>query len=207
MENILYNKIKKSVLNKGYKFFEGGDFDINLVLERTSNNFSDKFDDNTYICYKENGIEKCLNLKVTTKAGYKKAAEKPITYEGITGTAVIIPNQYRGVWQYLPNGIASKKYPFNTTYLMQIKGMDYWRDSDGDKTIDEMQIQKNKIFGTQFHVMSYEGKEYGNVSNWSLGCCGCQWTDYWKIIEIIKKGVSIWGDKLTLTLLESKDIL
>jgi hypothetical protein len=200
-----YNDIKKAVEKKGYKFFTNDNFDVNLIFERTSNKFTDKFDDILYICYVEKGLGKVEKFNCTTKPGYKKSADTPQVHEGIKGIAVITPNQYRSVWQYTEGGVEGRQYPFNVTHLRQIKGMNYWRDANGDTIIDEEQLQINKIFGTHFHVMSYEGRETGVVSNWSKGCMGCMWTDYWKIMNILKQATVFWGNRFTLTLLESKD--
>jgi hypothetical protein len=57
-----YQDLKKAVESKGYVFFDDKDFNLNIVFERTSDDFTDMFTDKCRIAYKENGIEKVLEI-------------------------------------------------------------------------------------------------------------------------------------------------
>lgn len=191
-----YNRVKDLVLSKNHIFFEGDNFDLNCIWERTNNEITNMFTDFFHILYKENGIEKIITIKGTTKPGIKGSIDSPITYEGITGTAIIIPGQYRKSWQLLNGG---KKYPFDTWYFQQIQGICYWRDGDKDLVIDEVQEQDNKIFGTNWHKMGEP------INNWSLGCMGFHQKDFESLmLPVFQKAISIFKSNIfTGTIIES----
>ncbi len=196
-----YEKIMSAVKAKGYKFFEA-EGDINMIWERTSDIITNRFTDWLHVTYKENGIGKVLTIPSTTKPGIKGSTDSPITYEGITGTAIIIPGQYRKCDRFEDTYTGFSKYPF----MRQIGPINYWRDGDRDQIVDHVQEQDNKIFGTHCHKMSPNGN-YGSglIDNWSLGCCGAPEPEWIKILPIIRKSIPLWGNIFTRTIMESID--
>lgn len=195
-----YTEIKNAVIKKGYKWFSGN-VDVNCIWERTSDTYTNKFTDWLHIAYLENGTEKVLSLPATTKPGLKGSILNPRTVYGVTGTAVIVPGQYLKAWEFVDSYKGFSDYP----YFQQVGKIDYWRDFDKDLVIDEVQFQDNKIFGTNWHRMSKDGKKGGNVDNWSLGCMGCE-EPYWKeALPIFRETTKLYGKTLTGTILETED--
>lgn len=200
-----FQKIKKGIEDNGYMFFTTKNYNLNIIFERTSNEITNRFTDKCHILYYVNGVETYKCSPCTTKPGIKGSIDSPITYEGITGTSIIIPNQYRGTWQYNP-GIATKKYPWNVPFLEQVKPISYWRDGDRDLVIDEVQRQDNKIFGTHIHAMSQKGVTGYSIDNWSLGCMGMEEPYMTEFMKIVKSSVALWGVRFTVTLIETEKL-
>lgn len=51
----MLDKLRKACEAKGYRFFEEGDFNLNIIGVRSDNPIPDKFDDVIYLCYKVDG--------------------------------------------------------------------------------------------------------------------------------------------------------
>ncbi len=203
MEDKSYNDIRQAVIDKGYTWRDGHNA-LNLVFERTSDEITNLFTDFFHICYTSIDGDNCiLTIPATTKAGLVGAILEPVTVEGITGTAIIVPNQYPNVWEWRNTYDGFSHYP----YFHQVGRIDYWRDGNKDNHIDHVQEQHGKIFGTHGHRMS-QNDTYGSgkVNNWSLGCMGSPEPEWRKILDLVNYSCSVYGNLFTLTLLESKDI-
>jgi hypothetical protein len=202
---ILFDQVRMAVLKKNYTFFEDGDYNLNFIWERTNDTITNYFTDRLHVLYYENSIPKIITIRATTKPGYNNAIDSPVTYEGVTGTAIIVPGQYKSAWKFT-EGDPARKYPFNYPYFEQIKGINYWRDYNKDKIIDEVQEQNNRNFRTHWHAMSPKGVFGHPVNNWSLGCMGAEEPEWVKIIEITRKARDLWGDVFTGTIIEKGDL-
>lgn len=208
-----FNTIKNAVENLGYKFFDDGNYNLNIVFERTNNKITNYFTDKLYVLYKIVGTEYIFECPATTKPGIKGSIDSPITYNNITGTAIIKPGQYRASFEFIDTYNGFTKYP----YLRQIKSLNYFRDGDKDYEIDDVidsdkdgyiaVEEDNKIFGTHIHRMSNNGVTGMPVNDWSLGCVGAEEPYFREFIKLIRKSAGFYGGKFTLTLIESKDIL
>jgi hypothetical protein len=198
-----YDLIKKTILKKWYKWFDG-EMNLNFVWERTSDVITNLFTDFLHVAYTQNGTNKLITLPATTKPGIKGAIDSPITYEGVTGTAVIIPDQYVSSWEFHDTTTEFSEYP----YFRQVKGIKYWRDGDKDLIVDHIQEQDNKIFNTHWHRMSNIGT-YGSgfVNNWSLGCMGCPEPIWYAILPLVRESIKVYGKTFTGTVIESKDFI
>ena len=198
-----YNEIQKAVSKKGYKFFTSN-LDLNMIWERTSDIITNRFTDYLHVVYSENGIGKVLSIRATTKPGIKGSIDTPIKYQGITGTAVIMPGQYRGAWEFRDTDKEFSKYP----YFRQVGAVDYWRDGNKDLVVDHVQKQQDKVFGTHWHKMS-QVNAVGDlqVNNWSLGCMGASEPEFRKILPIVRASIPLYGARFTGTLLETKDFI
>ena len=79
------SKIEKTLKNKGYAYFENGEYNLNIVGIRNSDTgkrVTNQFDDWMTLSYKENGVWKYL--------------EWPCTVDNGDGTARLVEGQYRG---------------------------------------------------------------------------------------------------------------
>jgi hypothetical protein len=200
LKHLNYQQIKKLVTDKGYVFFDEKDYNLNIVFIRTSDVFTDLFTDTGYVVYKENDVEKVLIQPCSTKAGLYYV-NNPITYQGVTGTAVVMDGQYRNVYQLVDSYSEWLSYP----YFRQVKEMNYWRDMSKDTTLDEVQPQYNKNWGTHYHRGSNIGVTGHHIYNFSAGCL-IQEEPYFKnVIELARKGVKAWGNSFSITILDAKD--
>jgi len=200
----VYDEVREAVLNKGYKFFDK-ELSLNLVWIRKSDQITGEFTDEFVPCWMEASTGKILNLRATTMAGLYGAFMDPITYQGVTGTAVIIPGQYPGAWEFVDSYKGFTGYP----YYSQVGPMNYWRDFDKDTVIDHVQEQDQKNFSTCGHRMTNNGKYTGIINSpgavWSLGCMGCPEPDWKRHLPIARVSAKKFGTRFTVTLLEGKD--
>lgn len=192
-----YNRIKELVLSKGYMFFEEGNYNLNFIWERTSDEYTNMFTDKLHILYLVCDVEKIITIPATTKPGLKGAILNPVTVGGVTGTSVICPGQYRSSWQY-SQGLVGAKYPWSSVHFRQVRPISYWRDGNKDLKIDEEQFVPSANVGTHWHIMEEP------VNNWSLGCMGISASDMLsKVDPIVKVANLIWGDIYTGTIIET----
>ena len=196
-----YQELKAIVEKKGYFFFDEGKYNLNLIGERTSLIYDDHFHDIFHCAYKDNnGTEQVLNLPFSTLPGSYWLAHPP-TVEGVTGCAVIQPEQYRGVYKFVDDYNGWLNYP----YLYQVGFMDYWRDNGKSNNVDEMVPANNRIYLTNMHRGSNPGVTGYTNYNWSEGCQIME-EPYWKqVLPLLRLSIPIWGNLFTYTLMESKD--
>ncbi len=199
LKQLNYQQLKKLVTDKGHVFFNAGNYNLNFIWLRLSDKITNYFTDVLHVAYKENNVEKVLSLPATTKPGIKGSIDSPITYEGVTGTAIICPGQYRASWSFIDSYYEFSKYP----YFRQVKGINYWRDGDKDLLVDEIQEQSSKLFGTHWHRMSNKGATGFPINNWSLGCCGSEEPYFCKLLPITREAVKKWGNLFTGTFIST----
>jgi hypothetical protein len=99
----------------------------------------------------------------STTAG-KYYIQNPITYGGVTGTAIAAAQLVYGSHQFKTSA-NWKSLWLGMPYFQQIKPIQIFRDGNKDVNIDEKVIQ-NGLFGINFHQAGL-----GNfIDNWSAGC-------------------------------------
>ena len=197
-----YNDIKQLVLDAGYEFFEEGNYNLNMIWERTSDKFTNMFTDFLHTLYMIDGTPIKITLPATTKASLYGVGgvTNPVT----GGTAIIVPGQYKSAWQFtMGNGTGIA--PWGKPYFQQIQGINYYRDDTKDDTIDEINLETNKIYGTNWHVMGepLSSTRPGSLS-WSEGCMGISEQDMISVLlPILTKANAIWGNVYTGTILKT----
>lgn len=192
-------QIEKAVKKKSYKWFEGAkDYDVNIVAVRTMSTgkkVTNKFDDWITISYKVNGKWEFYCWKGTTDPGTKAVKQ----FSNPRGVARLIPDQYRSAYTI-------RKHAGKYDAVCQQEPVSVWRDKNKDMTFDEVEKQTG-IFGINIH-RSNPKTESEYVENWSEGCVVFKAAkDFNKFMEICYKAKDIHGNKFTLTLLESTDIV
>lgn len=195
------DNIKKAMLNKGYKFFNKGDYNLNIIFVRTDNVITNYFTDKLYLIYNKDGKEVIREYPATTKPGIKGSIDSPVTVDGITGTACIVPNQYESAFKFIDSYTEFSEYP----YFRLIGRLDYYRDGNKDLVLNTDKVIKSKNYKTHFHRMSNKGVTGKPINNWSLGCIGVEEPYMAAIIPIIREAVKRYGDIFTVTILENKD--
>ena len=99
----------------------------------------------------------------STTAG-KHYIQNPITYGGVTGTAIAAAQYVKGSHQFKTSS-NWKSLWLGMPYFQQIKPIQIFRDGNKDGNLDEKVIQKG-LFGINFHQAGL-----GNlIDNWSAGC-------------------------------------
>ena len=197
--NYTRDKVQNAVESKGYKWFEGGDYNLNIVGIRNSNTnqkVTNKFDDKITVSYSINGELKYHEWDATTDPG--KHWEQNLMNQ--SGVAILVPGQYRGSHEI-------RKHKGKYEALCQKKPVKVYRDKnkDGDYDMLEENIEEG-IFGINIHRASATGTST-QIDKWSAGCqVIANYQNFDKLMELANKAATIWGKSFTYTLIESKDI-
>jgi hypothetical protein len=195
-------QIESAVKNKGYKWFEKGNYNLNIVGVRNSetlNEVTNKFDDHITISYKAEGNWKFHCFDCTTDPG-KHWVENIMNESGV---AILKPNQYRGSHQI---GLHQGKYEA----LRQVKPVQVYRDNSLDNIYDLLEENvKEGVFGINIHrATKYEGRKSTQIDKWSAGCQVIAANDDFHLfMEICNKAKDIWSNSFTYTLIESNDLV
>lgn len=195
-------QIKNAVESKGYKWFEGGDYNLNIVGVRNSDTHgavTNKFDDKLTVSYSVDGEMKYHEFDATTDPG--SHWEKNLLNKD--GVAILKPGQYRGSHKI---GLHQGKYEA----LRQQKPVKVYRDNNKDGKYDLLEENVHEgIFGINIHrATKWEGKKSTQIDKWSAGCQVIAANDDFRLfMEIANKAKDTWGNSFTYTLIESKDLV
>ena len=188
-------QIEKAVKAKGYKYFENGDYNMNVIGIRNSapgNKVTNVFDDWISISFKENGEWKFFIWAATTDPGKAPMAEG----NNGTGTARIVPGQYPGSHMV---GLHQGKYEA----LKQKANVKVYRDANKDMAYDESKITEG-VYGINIHKA---GQDSTWVDFWSMGCTVFKRVkDFDVFMKFCKTAAKLHGNSFTYTVIESKDI-
>ena len=194
-------QIETAIKAKGYKWFENGDYNLNIVGVRngeTLNEVTNKFDDFMTLSYKVDGEWQYHCFDCTTDPG-KHWVENIMREAGV---AILKENQYRGSHKI---GLHQGKYEA----LRQQKPVQVYRDNNLDECYDlvEENIQEG-IFGINIHrATKWEGKKSTQIDKWSAGCQVIAANDDFRLfMEICNKAKDTWGNSFTYTLINSDDL-
>jgi hypothetical protein len=195
-------QIETAVKAKGYKWFENGDYNLNIVGVRngeTGTEVTNKFDDFLTLSYRVGGEWNYHCFDATTDPG-KHWVENIMREEGV---AILKENQYRGSHKI---GLHQGKYEA----LRQQKPVQVYRDNDLDGNYDllEENIQEG-IFGINIHrATKWEGKKSTQIDKWSAGCQVIAANDDFRLfMEICNKAKDTWSNSFTYTLINTNDLV
>lgn len=195
-------QIEFTVKSKGYKWFESGNYNVNIVGVRNSSTLNDvtnQFDDCMTISYMVNGVWNYNCFKCTTDPG-RYWIEDPMNS---SGCAILKPGQYRGAYQV---GLHKNDYEA----LCQVKPVEVYRDNDLDDEYDlnDATVQRG-LFGINIHrATSIPGNVSTQIDKWSAGCqVIASYDEYQIFMSICNAAKNIWGNSFTYTLINSDDLL
>lgn len=194
--------IKRALERKGYKFFESGDYNVNIVGVRnslTKNKVTNAFDDTMTVSYKKDGVWQYHEFDCTTDPG-THYMDSPIVQS--KGTAILKPGQYRGSHKI-------RKHQGRYEALGQQKPVTVYRDNNRDDVYNLNQENTDTgLFGINIHrATKYAGKKSTQVDKWSAGCQVIASNDDWtKFMKIMRKARDTWSNNFSYTLIESEDI-
>lgn len=188
-------QIKTAVISKGYKWFEGTDYLLNIVGARNSDTgqkVTNLFDDHITLTYTVNGEEKFHCWPATTDPGTKGVMK----FGNKAGVARLVEGQY--IDSHIMR-LHAGKYEA----LGQNKPVKVFRDADRNMVYAEDKTQTG-LFGINIHKA---GADSTFVENWSEGCQVFKRVkDFEEFMAICRKARSIHGNSFTYTLIESADI-
>jgi len=194
--------IKRSLGTKGYRFFESGDYNVNIVGIRnseTANKVTNRFDDLITVSYKNKG-EWCYHeFPCTTDPG-THWVENIMREEGV---AILKEGQY-------PGSHKIRKHQGRYEALGQCKPVTVYRDDNRDDLYNlNTENTQTGLFGINIHrATKYAGKKSTQVDKWSAGCQVIAANNDWKeFMSICRKARNTWGNRFTYTLLTSDKVL
>jgi len=194
--------IKRALETKGYKFFESGDYNVNIVGVRnslTKNKVTNAFDDLMTLSYKINGEWQYHEFDCTTDPG-THYMDSPILKS--KGTAILKPGQYSKSHKI-------RKHQGRYEALGQQNNVTVYRDNNRDDMYNlNTENTDTGLFGINIHrATKYAGKKSSQVDKWSAGCQVIAANDDWtKFMKIMRKARDTWSNNFTYTLLDSDDI-
>ena len=195
-------QIEEALKVKNYKWFEKGDYNLNIVGVRNSetlNKVTNKFDDHITVSYKIDGKWQFHCFDCTTDPG-THWVENVMNDKGV---AILKPGQYRKSHKLRLHG---GKY----LALGQQNPLTVYRDNNRDAKYDLDESKTDTgIFGINIHRASkYEGKKSTNIDKWSAGCQVIAANDDWhEFLDICQQAREVWSNNFTYTLIESKDLV
>jgi hypothetical protein len=195
-EQLQIELIKKVLAKKNYLFFENGNYNLNLIGIRTKGTTAGKYDDYMVAIYKDNSGNWVLNhWNITTDAG-THWLKNPMNRKG---TALLVPNQYRGCWTI---GLHQGRYKA----LSQFKPVKVYRDNNRDAILDFNTATIDEgMFGINIH-RSNPNRESLINEKWSAGCqVFADPYDFAEFLFIIDESAKRYGDKFTYTLITEDD--
>jgi len=191
--------INRAVKSKGYSFFTGKNYDVNVIGVRRnrSNDITNVFDDVLTISYRgSNGKWNYHEYKATTDPG-KHWMNHPLNSDG---TAILVPGQYRSSYKI---ALHQGKYEA----LCQRKPVKVYRDNDLDNEYDlDPDTIQNGLFGINIHRSNPYSESY-YVNKWSAGCqVFKRVSDFDRFMGILHNAASFYGNSFTYTLINHRDI-
>jgi hypothetical protein len=195
------NQIKEAVISNGYKWFESGNYNLNIVGVRNSETHgkvTNKFDDCITVSYNIDGEEKFHCFLATTDPG--SHWEKNLLNKD--GVAILVPNQYRSSHEI-------RKHQGKYEALCQKKPVKVYRDNNKDGKYDMLEENIHEgIFGINIHKAGSRINGSTQIDKWSAGCqVFSKESDFNQLMELAYKAKNLYGNSFTYTLIESKDLV
>jgi hypothetical protein len=195
MDAFIVERVKSVFKDKGYAFFEKGDYNVNLIGVRRDTRTPNKFDDFFMLIYKIEGMWVSHWFYCTTDAGlfYLK---HPIVQKGC---ALLKEGQYRGAYRL---GMHKGSYEA----LVQARPVTVYRDNNRDGKMDFDAPTDTGLFGINIHkAANFPTKTY-NVDKWSAGCQVIQdQHDFEYLIRVCNESARRYGNSFTYTLTHEND--
>jgi hypothetical protein len=205
-----YCELQHIFLEKGYRFYDKGSYNLNIFGIRSENSKSNKFDDHIGVAYRDHMYNPvCEVFPATTDPG-KYYLQRPLHRDG---TLILVPSQYKGAYMLGLHGRTSNS-PYKA--LEQVGPMKYVRDNNKDITLDfdlyrDPKKYKKHFFEanpkTNIHRAS-KWKIVQLIEKYSAGCQVIQKNkDFDKLINLCEISMAnLKYNKFTYTLLEEADL-
>ena len=197
---VLADQYKRVLNEKGFKFFENGDYNLNIIGVRNNSGDASKFDDFINVFYKVNGAWVCDSYPVTTEPG-PSILKRPLKSVAHKGTAILVPGQYRSTYKIDWHGNRDRGH----MALCQRGGqVSVWRDNNRDSKPDYHGPEDVGWYGINIH--KHRGSDARvNTGGSSAGCQVFQSSrDFAEFMETCDEAKDNWGNSFTYTLLEEK---
>lgn len=151
---------KEEIINYIKEIASNNNIDVNkfLLFVRMSDDYTNKLTDYCFYFDEKKYLLACM--KCTTKAGHYWIMN-PITYGGITGTAVLKEELYKNTHKV----VNTYRFGFLDKELIQIKPVYIYRDGNKDDKINRDKLQYG-YYGINVHTSGLTTI----IDRWSAGC-------------------------------------
>jgi hypothetical protein len=200
---LIAQDIGRVMEEKDYAFFGNGIFNVNIVGIRSSEEKANSFDDTMLLVYKNKKKEwEVISSVITTDPGEYYLVDHPVNSKG---TAILVPNQYRGVYRVDIHAKSNKNFAHEA--LCQRGGtLKVWRDNNLDNILDH---NAGSIDEGWFGVNIHRSKSSGAANYVGAYSAGCQVfknsTDFKLFMDVVNRSKGLYGNSFTYTLLEEED--
>lgn len=197
---VLADQYNRVLSEKGFKFFENGDYNLNIIGVRNNSGDASRFDDFINVFYKVNGAWVCDSYPVTTEPG-PSILKRPLKSVAHKGTAILVPGQYTSTYKIDWHGNRDRGH----MALCQRGGqVSVWRDNNRDSKPDYHGPEDVGWYGINIH--KHRGSDARvNTGGASAGCQVFQSSrDFAEFMETCDEAKDKWGNSFTYTLLEEK---
>jgi len=174
----------------GYKVFESGAYNVNIIGVRSLDHKANSFDDVIHCVFKDEDDSWVHKSWACTTEPGSYWLENPTN---VNGTAVLVPGQYRGVWKI-------DKHQGKYDALCQRNGkVKTYRDSNKDDIVDcDVESITEGFYGINIHKA---GAHSTQVDRWSAGCqVFANAEDFSEFMDICYKARDKWGNSFSYTL-------
>ena len=194
---------RRTLDNKGYAFFEKGDYNLNIIGVRNKSGDASTFDDFINVIYKEEGEWVCDIYPITTEPG-TRILKMPIKSVRHKGTAILIPDQYRSTYVIGWHGNRDHGH----MALCQRGGqVSVWRDNNRDTKPDTHGPEEKGWYGINIHKHRGSSARI-NTGGVSAGCQVFQSSlDFYHFMETCTEAKAQWGNSFTYTLVDERELL
>ena len=191
------DNVRAVMEKKGYRFFESGIYNLNIIGVRRSTVEINKFDDYLLLIYKtspSNWVFKTYPITTDPGTYWLLNPTNP------KGTAILIPGQYRSTWK-----IAKHQGKYEA--LCQRKPVKVWRDDNRDRVLDFYSSPEDEgYFGINIH-RSNPYTESSQVDKWSAGCQVFKNdSDFKNFMQTMNEAAKRLGNSFSYTLIDSTDV-
>ncbi|MDG9666729.1 hypothetical protein ONV78_03200 [Hahella sp. CR1] len=195
MKAINYEQLRAAVRNQGHRFFETGDYNLNLVGVRAQDRHANTFNDALYAAFQTQGQPHLFCWAATTDPGlyWREHLANP------AGAAIVKPGQYPGVW-------ALGKHQGKYDALVQRGPITVFRDKDRNAQLDAQGETETGHFGINCHRATLQGTSQ-QVDRWSAGCqVIADSADFDVLMALCRKAAGLYGNRFTYTLLDETEV-
>ncbi|ABC27297.1 conserved hypothetical protein [Hahella chejuensis KCTC 2396] len=195
MMAINYEQLRAAVRNQGHRFFETGDYNLNLVGVRAQDRHADTFNDLLCVAFQIQGQTHCFSFPATTDPGvyWREHLANP------AGAAIVKPGQYPSVW-------ALGKHQGKYEALVQRAPITVYRDANRDAYLQTGDKVETGLFGINCHRATDAGQSL-RVDRWSAGCqVIADSADFDVLMALCRKAAGLYGNRFTYTLLDEGDL-
>ncbi|WP_271270233.1 hypothetical protein [Aliamphritea hakodatensis] len=195
MSFITTDLIRAACQRLDYKFFEYGDYNLNIVGIRTADDKANTFNDFITVSFKVQGEWRLYVFDATTDPGVYYR-QNPLN---VLGTAILAAGQHPGAFKL---GKHRGLYPA----LVQASPLPVHRDNDKDAELDTTGLVDEGWHGINMHHASARWVSK-LVDKWSAGCqVLASKADLDFIVGLCRHSAALYGNRFTYTLLDEQDL-